>query len=1134
MLNQAHLIQLKIILLTIIIFFVIITKLQAETLTLNSTAESYDLAPYIDIFIDPEKKFNITEISSPELQKKFTLKINKKENLGYINGQIWLRFKLKNLNIEKKNWIIEFAFPAYDNMHLYMPTNNNNYQKITNDFSLKFAERAIPHRHFMFPLELENSNIKTFYISIDSKNIIALPIKIRSHKATINKIKNEYYSLGIYYGILIVMLLYNLCLFFSLKNYSYLFYSLFVGSFALFQMTMNSISFEYFWPDSPKFQYYFTAIAIVIMGFCAIIFIRSFLNSKHYTPQLDNSLLHLICFLPLILSSCLFLSGISTHNFPKIINITTNFFAPIIAYYSITFFHSNFKSKQNLYFIILISLIVNIALYALKIHFLIFNNLFFLALISISLLISIKAYYKGSRNAYYFLIAWGIFLLTAISLILLGLGILPANVITQNGLQIGSAFAITCLSFGLADNFKQERIAKEKAQILAIKNLEKTNKLKDDILSNVSHELRTPIAAILGLLDRVITDEKNLSKYSLNNLNLAVASSKQLNILINDILTTAELKNSKIKLNLTTLNLYKICNNIIEIFTPLAKHKNLKLINLCPRNIPAIIADENRLYQIFYNLLGNALKFTKTGSITIKTSQKNEKIYIAIIDTGIGIPSAQIEYIFNAFRQGNDHLTKEFPGNGLGLTIVKNLINLHNETITVTSTINKGTEFCFSLPISQEIRAINNKTPNIEGSIITVLNPNKILDSKKTGKKIIHKKPFTILVIDDDHIQNYIITELLENEFGYKTEQAANAEDSLNIIKNKKIDLILLDIMLPHISGFSLCEIIRREYSKQELPIIFLTAKQNKESLHKSLKYGANDYLTKPINKEELSLRIEYHLENIIAKKHFNSLQEFSKKITNFTHDKEILKLATEKISNANIISTALLFENNKLVYHKNLNNEHLKQPKNLTKIITKATSCKEYNVLKINNIQENSWILSHYITGKQTLLNSHFIFLQIKTLEEYIIILWRNKNLPPFTQTELDFTTRLIQKIYIFKESNKKLSLTPNILKTINEVSDILTNVIYIKSNSQYCEIYTSNKKAPILIRIAINHLDQYFPDKKLLRIHRSYLINPNYSKNLLKSGRDYKVNIIYQNKIITLPVGRNYSKKLHNHIAS
>ncbi|WP_206484116.1 response regulator [Thalassotalea sp. G2M2-11] len=419
--------------------------------------------------------------------------------------------------------------------------------------------------------------------------------------------------------------------------------------------------------------------------------------------------------------------------------------------------------------------------------------------------------------------------------------------------------------------------------------LTRADRLKDEFLANTSHELRTPLNGIIGLAESLIDGVAGQLPDAANkNLAMVVASGKRLSHLVNDILDFSKLKNHNLKLNTSGVELHSLTDVVLTVSTPLIGNKPITLKNNVANTLPLVNADENRLEQILYNLIGNAIKFTEQGEVIVNAEQQGNLINISITDTGIGIPVNKQAIIFNSFEQLHGHDKRDQGGTGLGLAVTKQLVELHGGQISVTSTEGKGSCFSFTLPINAD--QITDVTNVVKSSNQQKLNRLQHLDNEieyislneQEKEQIQHQTAsieysnFHILVVDDDPINRQVLINHLNNT-GYQLSEASSGSQALEMIdkaneanhltnitpeqnNHRPFDLILLDVMMPKMSGYEVCNKLRQQFSINELPVIFLTAKNQVIDLVESFSVGGNDYLTKPISKHELLSRVENHL----------------------------------------------------------------------------------------------------------------------------------------------------------------------------------------------------------------------------------------------------------------------------------
>jgi two-component system, sensor histidine kinase ChiS len=403
---------------------------------------------------------------------------------------------------------------------------------------------------------------------------------------------------------------------------------------------------------------------------------------------------------------------------------------------------------------------------------------------------------------------------------------------------------------------------KESFQRLEHQNeeLQRLDKLKDEFLANTSHELRTPLNGIIGLAESLINGVAGpISETGKANLVMIASSGRRLANLVNDILDFSKLRYQNIELQIKPISLREIVEIVLTLSRPLVLgKKNLNLVNQIPPNFPLIAADENRLQQIFLNLIGNAIKFTTEGKITVSSNVMNDSVEITVSDTGIGISEEKFDRIFESFEQADGSTAREYGGTGLGLAVTKQLVELHGGIISISSQIGVGSQFTFTLPIfqghsSEIVSALSSPKIHESSSIKTETITNFMEISPKNNG-------FKIMIVDDEPINLKVLVNHLSLE-NYAITQATNGIEALEIMeKGFRPDLILLDVMMPKMTGYEVTKKIRQMWQASELPVLLLTAKNRVSDLVAGFDAGANDYLTKPVEKDELLARIRTHL----------------------------------------------------------------------------------------------------------------------------------------------------------------------------------------------------------------------------------------------------------------------------------
>jgi signal transduction histidine kinase/class 3 adenylate cyclase/ActR/RegA family two-component response regulator len=390
--------------------------------------------------------------------------------------------------------------------------------------------------------------------------------------------------------------------------------------------------------------------------------------------------------------------------------------------------------------------------------------------------------------------------------------------------------------------------------------LQRLDKLKNEFLANTSHELRTPLNGIIGIADSLIDGATGpLPEQTRANLLMIVVSGRRLANLINNILDFSKLRHKNIELQLKSVGMREIVEVVFTLSKSLIGNKNLKFINAISPELPPVHADENRLQQILHNLVSNAIKFTDSGQIEISAEAKENFIVTSVFDTGIGIPENKLETIFESFEQGDGSTARVYGGTGLGLAVTKKLLELHQGEISVASEIDIGSRFTFTLPIAIDAPVVLEPSSLDRESLrLESLSPEA---SRKVHPNHPKHGAFKIFVVDDEIINLQVLINHLTLQ-NYAICRATNGIEALaEIEKGYKPDLILLDVMMPKMTGYEVCRRLRERFPLNELPILMLTAKNQVSDLVEGLESGASDYLTKPISKHELMARIKMHLQ---------------------------------------------------------------------------------------------------------------------------------------------------------------------------------------------------------------------------------------------------------------------------------
>lgn len=395
--------------------------------------------------------------------------------------------------------------------------------------------------------------------------------------------------------------------------------------------------------------------------------------------------------------------------------------------------------------------------------------------------------------------------------------------------------------------------------------LKELDELKDEFLANTSHEIRTPLQGIIGISESLLEGVAGpLTPAVRSNLQLIADSGSRLTGLVNDILDLSRLRHGDLQLRRSPVHMRQAASVVMAVFVPLARQKNILLINDIDQHIPLVDADENRLQQILYNVIGNAYKFTDRGEVRIRAVEEDGFLAVEVRDTGIGIDRADQEAVLEPFVQAGAY--RPNGGTGLGLPITRKLVELHGGQLKLSSVPGAGTKVSFTLPIVAEAAVPGDQAAigdrNVEASLRKYETPAAALEdlSVQTAASRTDGAEATILVVDDEPINLQVWIHYLA-ETGHRIMSAGSGAEALRIVQERKPDLVLLDIMMPGMTGYEVCAALRKQYHPGELPIVLLTAKNQPSDILQGFDAGANDFLIKPISKRELLARLQMHLE---------------------------------------------------------------------------------------------------------------------------------------------------------------------------------------------------------------------------------------------------------------------------------
>ncbi|AWI25726.1 hybrid sensor histidine kinase/response regulator [Flavobacterium pallidum] len=728
--------------------------------------------------------FSIQQVVDGSSALRFLPLKSENTNIGFTKNHYWLKVSIKNDTDALLEYYFETARPVTDLVNLYTIDSKGKLTEMQSGDNIPFKDRSFRHRMPLFPLKLAPHETLRCYLHLKSDGeVINMPVALRSEFSLMKAGFLEQLVFGIFYGILLIAAIIYFFFFFGLKEKSFLYYSSYVFFIGLMQFSLDGYFHQYIASGAGWFSGHSVLIFACFSTFFLGKYTQHFLRIKKYSRKINLAYRLLYILVGILFAVVVFIPSGMEYAYPmaNILGLTV-----------------------------------------------------LLLIISSVVTIYIK---KGEVDGFF--TSGVLFLISGFVIFIMNnFSVLPNSFFTTNSSKFGTGLEVIFLSLSMANFIRKLKREREELNRLALVRAEEMSELKSYFLSNISHELRTPLNAIMTMIDAISkeVDDDSIRK----NCQVIKYSSYSLLSSINDILDFSKIQKKELQLEMAKFDPAKMLRKISESAAIKAKDQQLHFQFIEEGEFPALVlGDRNRLAQIINNVLNNAFKFTVEGFVRMKaeavTANGKLTLLMTISDSGVGIAKEKMENIFDSFTQDNINNKRKFGGLGLGLYIVKTLVDMQRGQIEMNSKVGIGSVFKISLEF------------DVAEDTFVPAAAAKIEDFDLGGKNI--------LVVEDNAINQLVVKTITKKWANTSVTFAGNGEECIACLKNDQFDIILMDLQMPVMDGYEATIAIRNSEAGPEntrIPIIALTADVMEATKTRVNEIGMNGYLSKPLKADTL------------------------------------------------------------------------------------------------------------------------------------------------------------------------------------------------------------------------------------------------------------------------------------------